>query len=85
MKYELGTMLFRRKKASCRCGDLFIVVENDKSKFGYKLLSFRKDGRVNVSWVESDTLNKLYKTIGQAPQIIDWLYIAKRETEGDNQ
>ena len=77
MKYEIGTMLYRRKKSSVRCGDLFIVVESGSG--GYRCLSFRKDGRVNTSWVESDVLDKLYITIGHTHEIENWLYLAKRK------
>lgn len=77
MKYKIGTMLYRRKKSSITCGDLFIVAE--LSKFGYRVLSFRKDGRVNVSWIEEDNLEKLYITIGHTDQIENWLYLAKRK------
>ena len=77
MKYEIGTMLYRRKKSSVRCGDLFIIVEGDLT--GYRCLSFRKDGRVNTSWVEIDVLDKLYITIGHTDAIANWLYLAKRK------
>jgi len=79
MKHEIGTMLFRRKKASIRCGDLFIVVEQVKG--GCRVLSFRKDGRVNTSWIEDEVLDKLYTTIGHTQQIDNWIYLAKRKDE----
>ena len=44
-------------------------------------MSFRKDGRVNTSWIEDEVLDKLYTTIGHTQQIDNWIYLAKRKDE----
>lgn len=78
-QYKIGTMLYRRKKSSTRCGDLFIIAESLSG--GYRVLSFRKDGRINTSFVETEVLNKLYVPIGHTHEIENWLYLAKRKDQ----